>query len=72
MLEWYKNDNNEFWIDYPINTTVTVTLNTFAGASMAKVAHYVIMMNLIGIEDDERLGIAYENTKRGSHFLSGN
>jgi hypothetical protein len=67
-----NNDNNDFWIDYPINNTVTVTLNTFAGTPMAQMPHYVIMMNLVGIEDHEILGIAYEDTKRGSHFLSGN
>ena len=67
-----NNDNNDFWIDYPINNTVTVTLNTFAGTPMGQMPHYVIMMNLIGIEDDERLGIAYEDTKKGSPFLAGN
>jgi hypothetical protein len=67
-----NNDNNDFWIDYPINNTITVTLNTFAGAPMANVPHYVIMLNLIGIEDNERLGIAYEDTKKGSPFLAGN
>ena len=67
-----NNDNNDFWIDYPINNTITVTLNTFAGAPMGNMAHYVIMLNLIGIEDDERLGIAYEDTKKGSPFLAGN
>jgi hypothetical protein len=45
-----NNDNNDFWIDYPINNNVTVTLNTFAGASMSTMPHYVIMLNLIGIE----------------------
>ena len=67
-----NNDNNEFWIDYPINSTVTVTLNTFAGTAMTNMQHYVIMMNLVGIEDDERLGVAYEDTKKGSPFLAGN
>ena len=67
-----NNDNNDFWIDYPINNTVTVTLNTFNGQPMFNMPHYVIMMNLIGIEDNERLGIAYEDTKKGSPFLAGN
>ena len=59
-----NNDNNDFWIDYPINNTVTVTLNTFAGQAMLNMPHYVIMLNLIGIDD--------EDTKKGSPFLAGN
>jgi len=60
-----NNDNNDFWIDYPINNSVTVTLNTFGGqTAMTFMPHYVIMLNLIGIED--------EDTKNGSPFLAGN
>jgi len=51
-----NNDNNDFWIDYPINNTVTVTIKTFAGGNMAGLPHYVLMLNLIGITDDD-LGI---------------
>ena len=48
-----NNDNNDFWIDYPINNTVTLTLNTFGGTVMRNMPHYVVMLNLIGIDDEE-------------------
>ena len=46
-----NNDNNVFWIDYPINRTVTLNLKTFAGVNMANMQHYTLILNLIGIED---------------------
>ena len=55
-LSYYNstnNDNNDFWIDYPINNTVTVSLNTFAGVAMGNMQNYVLMLNLIGIPNDE-------------------
>ena len=51
-----NTDNNDFWIDYTINNTVTVTIKTFAGGNMAGLPHYVLMLNLIGIPDND-LGI---------------
>ena len=48
-----NNDNNDFWIDYPVNNNITVTLNTFAGAAMGNMPHYVLMLNLIGVDDAE-------------------
>lgn len=48
-----NNDNNVFWIDYPTNQQITVTLNTFAGVAMANMPHYVLYLNLMGIPDDE-------------------
>jgi hypothetical protein len=48
-----NNDNNVFWIDYPVNNNITVTLNTFAGAAMGNMPHYVLMLNLIGVDDAE-------------------
>ena len=63
-----NNDNNDFWIDYPINTSVTVSLNTFAGAPMANVPHYVIMLNLIGIDDEDIL--INDPPNKLSHHLS--
>ena len=47
-----SNDNNEFYIDFPINRTPTIYLKTFAGANMANMPHYTLILNLIGIEED--------------------
>lgn len=63
-----NNDNNDFWIDYPINNTVTITLNTFAGTAMNNMPHYVLMMNLIGIQEDELHGLNY-NPELHKHVL---
>ena len=43
-----NNDNNDFVIDYPNNTSVTITLNNFNGAVMANMPHYVLILNLTG------------------------
>ena len=48
-----NNDNNDFWINYPTNQQVIVTLNTFAGTPMANMPHYVLYLSLIGIPDEE-------------------
>ena len=47
-----SNDNQEFYIDYPINRTPTITLKTYAGANMANMPHYTLILNLFGIEED--------------------
>jgi hypothetical protein len=57
-----NNDNNDFWIDYPINNNVTLTLNTFAGAAMANMPHYTLMLNLIGVEDKDILTNEHPNS----------
>ena len=48
-----NNDNNDFWIDYPVNNTVTITLLNFAGNNIGNMPHYCLMLNLIGIKDDD-------------------
>ncbi len=49
-----NNDNNDFWIDYPTNNMVTLTLNQFDNATaMANMPNYVLMMNLMGVDDDD-------------------
>jgi hypothetical protein len=48
-----NNDNNPFYIDYPSNSTVTVLLNTFAGASIGNMQNYCLMVNMTGIDDYE-------------------
>ncbi len=49
-----NNDNNDFWIDYPTNNMVTITLNQFNNATaMANMPNYVLMMNMMGVDDDD-------------------
>jgi hypothetical protein len=48
-----NNDNNDFWVDYPVNNIVTLTLNTFAGAALANMQNYVLILNMIGVDDIE-------------------
>jgi hypothetical protein len=48
-----NNDNFDFTIDYPVNNLVTLNLNTFAGAAMANMPNYVLVLHLIGIPNDE-------------------
>jgi len=67
-----NNDNNDFWIDYPVQTQITITLKTFAGVAMANMKHYVLMLNSIGIEPDEQHGLNYEkHNKHVPQLLSG-
>jgi hypothetical protein len=56
-----NNDNNDFWIDYPVNNNITLTLNTFAGTAMANMPHYTLMLNLIGVEDQDILTNEHPN-----------
>ena len=65
-----NDDNNDFWIDYPLNNTVTLTLNTFAGGIMRSMPHYVVLLKLIGIDDDEVHLI--DKSKRTSNILMPN
>ena len=49
-----NNDNNDFWIDYPSNNFVTLTLNQFNGPTpMANMPNYVLVLNLMGVENDD-------------------
>ena len=48
-----NNDNNDFYINYPENNVITIILNTFAGASMANMPHYALIMNLEGVPDED-------------------
>ncbi len=48
------NDNNDFWISYPSNQIVTITLNQFDNkTAMANIPHYCLYLSLIGIKDEE-------------------
>jgi len=59
-----NNDNNNFYMDYPVNQVITVNLKKFDGTGMsmptgtpgaltANSLNYVLILNLTGIEDDE-------------------
>lgn len=48
-----NNDNNDFWIDYPTNQTITINLKNFAGNNMGNMPHYTLIMNLIGVLEEE-------------------
>lgn len=47
-----NNDNNDFFIEYPNNQSVTVSLKNFAGNNMGNMPHYALVLNLIGIPED--------------------
>jgi len=49
-----NNDNNDFYIDYPINNLVTIILNKFDGVTpMGSMPNYTLIMNLQGVTDEE-------------------
>ena len=48
-----NNDNNQFYMNYPNNNLVLITLKTFAGASMANMPHWTIYLNMIGVSDTD-------------------
>ena len=48
-----NNNNNEIWIDYPTNNIFTITLNSFSNVPMVNMPHYCLILNLVGIEDDD-------------------
>jgi hypothetical protein len=45
-----NSENNDFWITYPANQQITINLNTFAGAAMANMQPYTLMLRMEGIE----------------------
>jgi hypothetical protein len=49
-----NNDNNDFWISYPSNNLITITLNEFDGVTpMNNMPNYVMILNLIGVSTDD-------------------
>lgn len=48
-----NNDNNDFYMDYPVNQSVTLGLKTFAGANMANMPNYTLILSCEGVPDDE-------------------
>jgi hypothetical protein len=49
-----NNDNNDFWISYPSNNLITITLNEFDGVTpMPNMPNYVMILNLVGVANDD-------------------
>ena len=47
-----NNDNNNFWMDYPTSTQVTVSLKNFAGVNMGNMPNYCLILSMVGITDE--------------------
>jgi hypothetical protein len=53
-----NNDNNDFYIDYPVNNQITLTLKQFDNVSnllsggLASNLHYVLYLSLQGVEEE--------------------
>ena len=48
-----NNDNNQFYMDYPLSNSVTITLNKFDGSIMENMPNYAIFLNLVGVSDSD-------------------
>lgn len=50
-----NNDNTEFWIDYPVNNLVTITLSRLDGTNLMQgnLLNYVLILNLMAVTSDE-------------------
>ena len=47
-----NNDNNQFYMDYPFNNQVIVSLNKFDGTAMANMQHYALYLNMVGVSEE--------------------
>jgi hypothetical protein len=47
-----NNDNNDFFINYPANQQVNITLRTFAGNIPTYVPHYTLFLSLIAVDEE--------------------
>ena len=47
------NDNNDFWIDYPLNNQITITFNKFNSTRLQRMTQYCLYLTLTGILDNE-------------------
>ena len=46
-------DNNSFYMDYPLSSSVVVTLNKYDNTPMELMQHYVIILNMVGVSDED-------------------
>ena len=47
------NDNPSFTMGYPNQNLITLNINTFSGAALIDMTNYVLILNMVGIPDDE-------------------
>lgn len=52
-----NNDNTEFWIDYPVNNIITISLARLDGTNLMQgtFINYVLVLNLMAVEDDDKI-----------------
>jgi len=48
-----NNDNNQFYMDYPLSNSVVITLNRYDGSVMRNMPNYTIFLNLVGVSDED-------------------
>ena len=46
-------DNPPFTMGYPTSNLITLNLTTFTNTTLLSVPHYVLVLNMVGIPDDE-------------------
>ena len=46
-------DNNPFYMDYPLSSSVVVTLNSYDNIPLENMQHYVIILNMVGVSDED-------------------
>jgi hypothetical protein len=48
-----NNDNNQFYMDYPLSNSVVITLNRYDGTIMRNMPNYTIFLNLVGVSEED-------------------
>jgi hypothetical protein len=48
-----NNDNNQFYMDYPLSNSVVITLNRYDGSVMRNMPNYTIFLNLVGVSEED-------------------
>ena len=48
-----NNDNNQFYMDYPLSQNVVITLNRFDNTVMHNMPHYCLILNMVGVTDTD-------------------
>ena len=46
-------DNPSFTMGYPNSNLITLNLSTFSNTTLSNMYHYVLVLNMVGIPDDE-------------------
>ena len=48
-----NNDNNQFYMDYPLSQNVVISLNRFNNTAMANMQNYCLILNMVGVSDSD-------------------